>query len=73
MKIKFNFQTFLFTNLFFFSQPRFQDEFKILLPPDVSDRHHLLFSFYHVAADVRKLKKGGETAVLVGQVSPTFL
>jgi hypothetical protein len=54
-------------------KPRFVDEIKIALPPDVGERHHLLFSFYHVAADVRKLKKGGDTAVLVGQCAVPLL
>jgi hypothetical protein len=54
-------------------KPRFVDEIKVALPPDVGERHHLLFSFYHVAADVRKLKKGGDTAVLVGQCAVPLL
>jgi hypothetical protein len=54
-------------------KPRFVDELKLLLPPDAGERHHLLFSFYHVAADVRKLKKGSDAAVLVGQCAVPLL
>lgn len=29
--------------------PSFYDEIKIKLPADIDDRHHLLFTFYHVS------------------------
>lgn len=29
--------------------PSFYDEFKIKLPADLDDKHHLLFTFYHVS------------------------
>jgi len=29
--------------------PSFYDEIKIKLPADLDDRHHLLFTFYHVS------------------------
>lgn len=29
--------------------PTFYDEFKIKLPADLNEKHHLLFTFYHIS------------------------
>ena len=29
--------------------PEFYDEIKVELPPKLTDKHHLLFSFYHIS------------------------
>lgn len=55
--------------------PSFYDEIKIKLPADLDDRHHLLFTFYHVSCRRRgtlvgapdshqnKLQASPETAI----------
>lgn len=51
--------------------PHFVEEFKLILPPKLSDKHHLLFTFYHII--VAKKKKVEETEVVVGYaVVPLF-
>ncbi|CAH1780654.1 unnamed protein product, partial [Owenia fusiformis] len=39
--------------------PNFSEEVKIVLPTQVSDRHHLLFTFYHVSCEVKQGSKAG--------------
>jgi len=39
--------------------PSFYDEIKIKLPADLDDRHHLLFTFYHVSCRRRGTLVGG--------------
>lgn len=40
--------------------PSFYDEIKIKLPADLDDRHHLLFTFYHVSCRRRGTLVGGQ-------------
>ena len=58
----------IFTNQYFTSlshhnsTPDFQDEVKIELPTRLTDKHHLLFCFYHVSCDqISKLTTGSST------------
>ena len=58
----------VFTNQYFTSlshhntTPDFEDEVKIELPTRVTDKHHLLFCFYHVSCDqISKLTTGSST------------
>jgi len=39
--------------------PSFYDEIKIKLPADLDDRHHLLFTFYHISCRRRTTLVGG--------------
>ncbi|KAL1021694.1 hypothetical protein UPYG_G00016730 [Umbra pygmaea] len=43
--------------------PEFYDEMKIELPPQLHEKHHLLFSFYHVSCDSNSKKDQVETRV----------
>eukprot|EP01117_Protostelium_nocturnum_P018478 TRINITY_DN7737_c0_g1_i3.p1 TRINITY_DN7737_c0_g1~~TRINITY_DN7737_c0_g1_i3.p1 ORF type:complete len:1870 (-),score=707.33 TRINITY_DN7737_c0_g1_i3:192-5801(-) len=38
-------------------KPKFLDEVKIKLPPIISEKHHLFFTFYHIQCDTKKAKK----------------
>lgn len=40
--------------------PSFYDEIKIKLPADLDDRHHLLFTFYHVSCRRRGTLVGNQ-------------
>jgi hypothetical protein len=56
--------------------PQFYDEIKVRLPLNLSARHHLLFTFYHVKCQLQKAGKSiqsGDIAVPVGYaVLPLF-
>ncbi len=40
--------------------PQFYDEFKIKLPLQLTEKHHLLFTFYHVACQNKANKPSAE-------------
>lgn len=40
--------------------PHYYDEFKIKLPPQLTERHHLLFTFYHITCQAPRGPKGTE-------------
>lgn len=47
-------------------QPQFNSEIKIRLPANTTDRHHVFFTFYHIAVEDKKSNKnktGEETVV----------
>jgi len=44
---------------YFFRTPSFYDEMKIRLPAILNDKHHLLFTFYHISCQ----RKGAENAM----------
>ncbi|KRY19445.1 Dedicator of cytokinesis protein 6, partial [Trichinella patagoniensis] len=46
--------------------PQFYDEIKVKLPVDLSDSHHLLFTFYHVSCRQKSTSDNPESAVPVG-------
>ncbi|KAJ5076990.1 dedicator of cytokinesis dock [Anaeramoeba ignava] len=37
--------------------PKFHDEIKLLLPQDITEKHHLLFTYYHAHCKEKKPKK----------------
>eukprot|EP01135_Chromosphaera_perkinsii_P006340 Nk52_evm69s485 gene=Nk52_evmTU69s485 len=41
--------------------PDYFDEIKICLPPKLTQKHHILFSFYHISCKEPKLKKNDES------------
>lgn len=43
--------------------PNFYDEVKIRLPPDLSAKHHLLFTFYHISCQKKAEQPNVETPV----------
>lgn len=43
--------------------PNFYDEVKMRLPADLSARHHLLFTFYHISCQKKAEQPNVETAV----------
>uniref|UniRef100_A0A3P8XCC2 Dedicator of cytokinesis 9b n=1 Tax=Esox lucius TaxID=8010 RepID=A0A3P8XCC2_ESOLU len=43
--------------------PEFYDEIKIELPPQLDEKHHLLFSFYHISCDSNSKKDQVEAQV----------
>lgn len=43
--------------------PNFYDEIKIRLPADLSERHHLLFTFYHISCQKKAEQPNVETPV----------
>lgn len=43
--------------------PNFYDEVKIRLPADLSAKHHLLFTFYHISCQKKAEQPNVETAV----------
>jgi hypothetical protein len=45
--------------------PSFQDEFKLRLPPRLTSRHHLLFSFYHLNLEAFEKKKADPNEIQV--------
>ena len=46
-----------------FRTPEFYDEIKIELPPKLTDKHHLLFSFYHISCKKPKPEERQEASV----------
>jgi hypothetical protein len=45
---------------------------KLFIPPDITSKHHVLFTFMHVAVDVKKRRKGAAAATVVAQVRMVF-
>jgi len=43
-------------------KPRFGDEFKIDLPLELTDKHHLLFAIYHIQVDAKKKLLGSSNS-----------
>eukprot|EP01114_Cavostelium_apophysatum_P003911 TRINITY_DN1404_c0_g1_i1.p1 TRINITY_DN1404_c0_g1~~TRINITY_DN1404_c0_g1_i1.p1 ORF type:complete len:1840 (+),score=629.05 TRINITY_DN1404_c0_g1_i1:76-5595(+) len=41
--------------------PQFYDEIKIRLPAQLTDKHHLLFTFYHITCQLPKVVLGAKT------------
>lgn len=50
--------------------PSFYDEIKIRLPADLDDRHHLLFTFYHISCRRRGTLVGTQDLQHKPQVAP---
>lgn len=48
---------------FLFRCPFFQDEFKVQLPANLCDQHHLFFTFYHVSCQKKVENNCVETPV----------
>ena len=44
-------------------KPKFMDEIKIHLPPNLTPEHHLLVTFYHVQCQLKKAKKEDKPGV----------
>ena len=49
--------------------PEFYDEIKIELPPKLTDKHHLLFSFYHISCKKPKPEERQEPVYIGCTVS----
>ncbi|XP_057325531.1 dedicator of cytokinesis protein 9 isoform X4 [Microplitis mediator] len=43
--------------------PSWYEEIKMRLPPKLHNKHHILFSFYHISCDMRKKENGVENCV----------
>lgn len=46
--------------------PEFYDEIKIELPPKLTDKHHLLFSFYHISCKKPKPNEEKQEPLYIG-------
>ena len=46
--------------------PTFNEEVKIKVPAGLTDRHHVFFTFYHVAVDDKKPSKTGGEETIIG-------
>lgn len=51
------------TVLYHNKNPNFYDEVKIRLPADLSAKHHLLFTFYHISCQKKAEQPNVETPV----------
>uniref|UniRef100_A0A5S6QDK1 Dedicator of cytokinesis protein 7 n=1 Tax=Trichuris muris TaxID=70415 RepID=A0A5S6QDK1_TRIMR len=46
--------------------PQFYDEIKMLIPVDLNDRDHILFTFYHVSCKQKAQADSGDPSTVVG-------
>ncbi|XP_063043622.1 dedicator of cytokinesis protein 11 isoform X2 [Engraulis encrasicolus] len=52
--------------------PEFYEEFKIELPVHIHEKHHLLFTFYHISCEVSSKKKEGVETLVGYSWCPLF-
>lgn len=50
--------------------PDFYEEVKIKLPAKLTERHHLLFSFYHISCQQKQSQTGSVETLIGYSVSP---
>ena len=61
----------LYTSVYYHNKtPYFTEEFKLILPPKLTDKHHILFTFFHVI--VKKKKADESDAPLCYAVVPLY-
>ncbi|KFD68798.1 hypothetical protein M514_02728 [Trichuris suis] len=60
-------QSFAFTTVIYHNKsPQFYDEIKMLIPMDLSDRDHILFTFYHVSCKQKSQADCSDPSTVVG-------
>lgn len=50
----------------FSRSPEFYDEVKIQLPVEIQNSHYLLFTFYHVSCQIKKVESSACLETIIG-------